>query len=1337
MRFVVRSRTTRVLLAAALALVMVRPAAGDVTTVSRDTLRTAWDSGEPNLSPSSVVSSDFGQQFATRLDGQVYAQPLVVGGTLIVATENNKIYGLSPVDGAIKWSRTLGKLWPASAIGCGDLVPNFGVTSAPVYDPATGTVYITSKTNDGPDSKHPHWYMHAVNPSTGAERSGWPVTIAGSPSNDKSTPFNPMHQLQRAGLLLLDGVVYAGFGSHCDFHPYRGYVAGVSTTTHKLTTLWAAEVGSANQGAGIWAGGGGIMSDGAGRAFVATGNGVGPPAGPGNKVHGTLSESVIRLKVNTDHSLSAMDFFSPANAPTLDHNDTDLGSGGPVGLPASFGTAAHPHLLVEQGKDGRVFLLDRDHLGGRSQGSGGSDAVLNKIGPYQGLWGHPAAWSGNGGYVYTIGSGGPLRALKSGVTGSGLPALTMAGTSADIFPYTSGSPVITSAGSTSGTGVVWLVWANGPKGTGAQLRAYSAVPDHAGRLALLYSAPVGTAAKFEVPATDSGHVYVGTRDGRILGFGRPAKSALTGSPVDFGQVDLGASTTKMLTLTATRALTITGVSTNAPFTVNPPTLPVSLQAGEQLDLPVTFTPGAAGAATDILTVGTDSGSLGFSLNGVGTQAGLGASPPSAAFTQQATGSSSIVNVQVTNTGTGVETITSATGPAAPFTADGLPAAGYQVLPGGSFVISVTYAPSSAASDQSSITVTSTSGTLTIPVTGSATSGSGHLSIVPAVTAFGPVDVGTARTLSFDLTNTGNIPLTITKAKAPASDFTSNSPLSEGLVIGPGQVVHQEVTFQPTRPGDQKDSYEISTDTGQGAMYVPLTGTGTGAVPAPGSTWSVNGSAKLTGGDLQLTQAIKSQAGTAFYDRAVPTQGLHATFTAQLGGGTGGDGLAFALLDPATQTPASVGAKGGGVGFGGLHGIAVTLVTSKNTQAGSSNFTGVAPGPGPATGLVYAATAVVPSALRTGTHKVDVLVTGGHLKVSVDGHALLDTAAPTGSLHDKALVGFTGGTGGLEDVHTVRGVTITSAPAGGAGAPLTLAPVSVDFGTVLVGKTSTADFTLTNGGGRSETVTSITPPPAPYTATLPAVGTVIAPGASITVPVTFAPAVTGPYPDTLSVTTTSGNVIVPLNGGGSATLPDLTGSTWTYNGTASLGGGTVTLTRDGQKSAAGSVVNSTVVSPLGLHATFTAQIGGTRVTGADGLTFALLDAATAGPSALGGTGGGLGVSGLPAVFAAFDTYTNGTVTSHNFAAVGKATPGAKTVTFLKISTAIPALRKGTHLVDVTVTMSSHMIVKIDGTQVLDVAVTLPPKVLVAFTGAVGGYTDTHAVLSPSVAYLNGG
>ncbi|MGF1425835.1 choice-of-anchor D domain-containing protein [Kitasatospora sp. LaBMicrA B282] len=1005
-----------------------QPARADVTTISTETMRTGWDAAEPGLAPAQVSSTDFGQQFATSVDGQVYAQPLVVGGTVVVGTENDNVYGVAAGTGATTWSRSLGAPWPASAIGCGDLVPNLGITSTPVADPATGTVYLTAKVNDGPDVNHPHWYLHALDAASGAEKPGWPVVIQGAPVNDPAHPFDPFSVNQRPGLLLLGGSVYAGFGSECDLGSYAGYLAGVNTSTRALT-LWTTENSSSSARAGIWMAGGGPVSDGAGRIFVSTGNGVSPPAGPGTMPPGTLSESVVRLGVNSDGSLSAQDFFSPTNAPTLDQNDTDFGSGGPVALPSpAFGTTAHPHLMVQVGKDGRIFLLDRDNLGGRSQGAGGTDAVLGTSGPFEGVWGHPAAFGGSTPFVYTLGSGGPLRALSYGTTGAGQPALTATAASNETFGYTSGSPVITSTGSDPSTALVWVEYTDGSSGTNGQLRAYDAVPV-GGALHLRYSVPIGTTSKFAVPATDGGRIFVGTRDGRLLAFGRPNGAALSGQPVDFGNVAVGATGSASATITANRTVTITATTTGAPFGANPPSLPTTLTAGQSLTVPLTFSPTTPGPAVGQLTVSTAAGSTGLALTGYGTQPGLTPSPSSLAFGTVPTNTTRTLGATFTNTGTAPETITGSTAPAAPFGVTGLPANGTVIPPRQSVSVQITYAPTTAEDDTGTFSVTSTSGTATVQLSGTAVTGQAVLTLTPTNTDFGRLRVGTSATATFDVSNTGNIPLTITKAAPPAAPFTTTNPLSEGQVLGPGQVIHQSVTVTPTATGTVTGSYQITSDDGNGPQNEALTATGTVptgdvVLPTPGAGgWHLNGSAQLAGDDLILTQATPYQTGSAVFPTPVLTNGLNASFTAVIGGGTGADGETFALLDPTTATSSSLGFGGGGLGWSGTAGVAVTLDTYKNVNDPSNNFTSIAI-KGTKDALTYAQTDTSIPNLRSGPHQVSIAANGTTMTVILDGAQVLSAAVPT--LPPAALVAFTGATGSITDIHTVRGAAVSAA-----------------------------------------------------------------------------------------------------------------------------------------------------------------------------------------------------------------------------------------------------------------------------------------------------------------------
>ncbi|MFD0635955.1 choice-of-anchor D domain-containing protein [Catenulispora yoronensis] len=419
---------------------------------------------------------------------------------------------------------------------------------------------------------------------------------------------------------------------------------------------------------------------------------------------------MVRLQVGSNRSLAAADFFSPTDNATLDMNDTDLGSGGPVALPDSFGTPKVPHLLFAGGKDGRLFLLNRDNLGGMGQGPGGTDAAVQTIGPLPGgQWGHPAVWGGDGGYVYEVGNQQPMIALQAGVSADGTPILTQAGTTADTFGYTSGSPIVTSNGKTAGSAVVWVVdapsgpWGNGATGENATLNAYAAVPDSHGHLTKLFSAPIGRAAKYTVVATDSDHVYLGTREtdaiGKVIGFGKPAKTPLTTGPVTFGPVEVGSGAQKQVTLTATQPVTVTGAKVNASaFSVDttPLAKPVTLNTGGTVTLPVTFSPTAPGAANGILTVATSAGSVGVSLNGTGLMNGLGASPSPVQFNDdQPTGTRQTMAIRIWNTGSVDETIQSLTLPSAPFVVEGL-SKGMTIGVGQSVAVTITFAPTSAA-----------------------------------------------------------------------------------------------------------------------------------------------------------------------------------------------------------------------------------------------------------------------------------------------------------------------------------------------------------------------------------------------------------------------------------------------------------------------------------------------------------------------------------------------------------------------------------------------------------------------------------------------------------------
>ncbi len=362
--------------------------------------------------------------------------------------------------------------------------------------------------------------------------------------------------------------------------PWEGWIAGV-TESGSLQTMWTTAAtgtdASPDAGAGIWMSGGGLVSDGPGQILFATGNGAsntGPI--PGDTPPPDLGESVVRLAVQPDGSLKAVDFFSPYDAATLDQSDLDFGSGSPVALPDGyFGTAAIPHLAVEVGKEGYVYLLNRDNLGGMDEGPDGTDDVVGRYGPNGGVWSSPAVWPGDGGYVYiptasgsvaTSGSAGVMDAYQYAVNGTGTPTLNLVGQSPDAFGFGSSAPVVTSDGTTSGSALVWTVWSADGTGAGAQLRAYDPVPVD-GVLQLVWSAPVGVSSKFNPPGVADNRLYVGTRDGHVLGFGAPVGAPVTSTVPTFPATVVGQTSTETETITAQSALTITALTPSGPFTL--------------------------------------------------------------------------------------------------------------------------------------------------------------------------------------------------------------------------------------------------------------------------------------------------------------------------------------------------------------------------------------------------------------------------------------------------------------------------------------------------------------------------------------------------------------------------------------------------------------------------------------------------------------------------------------------------------------------------------------------------------------------------------------------------
>jgi hypothetical protein len=860
-------------------------ATADDATVQLNNMRTGWDDTETAMGPAAVPR--FVRRFARAVNGPVWAQPLVIDSThtVIVATENDQVYGLNATTGAVKWHTSLGTPYdlatsPFKALSsCRDLFPNIGVTGTPVYDPSSRRLYVFAQVVV---NRNPKYVLFALD----AVKGGiiWRARIQGSPSNNPSAAFHAGFELERPGALLLHGMVFAAFGSHCDHKPYAGYVTAVNVRTHSMT-LWTDESGVAYNQGGIWQSGGGMMADPSGKIFATTSNGISPPPGPGKAPQGQLGEAVVRLAVNPGGTLSARDFFSQATAPQQAATNLDFGAGGPVGLP--FGTAADPHVMVQAGKDGHIFLLNRDSLGGREQGPGGTDNALSVTQAYGGLFGHPAVFFGTpatltaattNDFLFYVGNNDVLRAFRFGVSGSDAPTLSDVANGGLSYGFGSGSPVVTSNGTNPASAVVWVVVHSGTGGgVRSVLEAYAlgtlvssggvpspCTPAAPCQLRPIWSASIGTAVKFCTPATSKGWVYVGTGDDHVLGFSAPApRAAAVGTAVAFAPTGVRTSITRRVSVTAQASVRFTGVAVTtgaadipvpaSEFRVGrvtetrrgrrtpvPVTFPVTLSRGDELTAAVTFRPAAPGTADGTLSFTTSSAIsplVNVPLNGDGTQAGL--TPQASAVSmllpldtgpaRVPVGVTETQVVIITNLGTTTQTVTSVIRPSRPFAATGLPAVGSKIRPGRSISVQVSYAPTALGPAIGSFTIAGSSGRrATVTLTGAGTAAVSRLAASRPVVSFGNIPVGKRATVYVRVSNAGNQVSTVAGTSALPSPFAAPLKPAHGLPLIPETDIAIPVTFTPPRKGPFTARYRLTwTDpTGSHTLTVTLTGTGT-------------------------------------------------------------------------------------------------------------------------------------------------------------------------------------------------------------------------------------------------------------------------------------------------------------------------------------------------------------------------------------------------------------------------------------------------------------------------------------------------------------------------------
>ncbi|HEY4979352.1 MAG TPA: hypothetical protein VII25_09325, partial [Candidatus Acidoferrum sp.] len=504
-----------------------------VFTYHNDLSRDGNNMNEYALTPSSVTTAAFGKLFSCTVDGAIYAQPLwvaniVVGGkkrnVVFVATQHESLYAF---DADVNTTPCT-PLWHVSLIdathggsnsetsvpagptgglvgqGDGDITPEVGITGTPVIDPLTNTLYVVSKSVI---AAGPTFFqrLHAIDVITGNEKSGSPVKIAGTfPGTGDGgafVTFNAQQQNQRPGLALVNGIVYIAWSSHEDNTPYYGWIMGYSasnlTQTNVLNVTPDAGYG------GIWMGGGAPAADANNNLYLLTGNGnfdATSVTSPNNDD----GDSFLKLS----SSLAILRYFTPSDQASDNANDNDFGSGGAAIL-VDQPTGPVKHLVIGGGKDGSLYLLDRDTMGGLGDSNAWQTFALGS-----GIFATGAFWNNE---FYMAGVGDHLQGFTFN-TGTGKMNTPSSSQSSGVFGFPGSTPSVSAFGNTNG--IVWALdnasyCTKGPNnGCGpAVLHAFDA-----GNLATeLWNSTQGTgnaagnAVKFTVPTVANGKVYVGTR----------------------------------------------------------------------------------------------------------------------------------------------------------------------------------------------------------------------------------------------------------------------------------------------------------------------------------------------------------------------------------------------------------------------------------------------------------------------------------------------------------------------------------------------------------------------------------------------------------------------------------------------------------------------------------------------------------------------------------------------------------------------------------------------------------------------------------------------------------
>jgi mono/diheme cytochrome c family protein len=380
--------------AAALILAALPPSNAFATnwlTYHFDNARDGANTNETVLTPANVNTNAFFRMFTYTVDAEVYAQPLYMANVAItgqgthnvvfVATENDSVYAFDAdsntgTNGGLLWHTNLGTAATSVLFGTryhhNVLNPLLGITGTPVIDPVSGTLYVDVLTTPVPDTTNAQHHVHALNIANGREQAYSPVLVAASvpgvgvDSSNGVVSFNANQEDSRPALTLVDGMLYVGFGSFGDTDPFHGWVIGFNasnlqqvpnyvfaSTPNATTSAFGVNAG---EGA-FWGGGAGLCVDSNNSLYFETANG----SFSANTNGGDYGDSFVKL--STTNQFMVADYFTPSNQASMAANDEDLGSGGATLLPDAVGSAAHPHLLIGAGKEGTLYLVDRDNMG--------------------------------------------------------------------------------------------------------------------------------------------------------------------------------------------------------------------------------------------------------------------------------------------------------------------------------------------------------------------------------------------------------------------------------------------------------------------------------------------------------------------------------------------------------------------------------------------------------------------------------------------------------------------------------------------------------------------------------------------------------------------------------------------------------------------------------------------------------------------------------------------------------------------------------------------------------------------------------------------------------------